>query len=426
MPLFTPGQKFDDFLKDYYSVGPNGYFKALRQMGENGPAEVEDIKKILTADESNYYLQTYAAQVQYYGSFFTELYKLLDKRPITEVGDSFKYTAAHNLVTTGIGPGGATDIFADAPTEPAVSVIDNIMSPVQKITLQRDLHSMIRESLPANKIANSGSNWQWITQNLAPQALFDKIDTWLGGYEIAANVHGVDTVAGINIDCIDRMVSNKTESGAADHVSLATDGDIYWDGAGTGSIKIDRSSATTWDAQIKLPTVAGTTEAWRILDELDDLIAVAKRYSERKRYIIITTPAMLNMIQEEINPQGRYLEDTVDVTYGINGIETRPGHTAGFEVSAIKSNGIKMPVFASSALPTKNSVYTTATAGHLYALDLDHIFIRVDMPVTYLETGFGVEMLHQSYTRSRAMLFTVSNLVCDKFACHAALKWTPV
>jgi hypothetical protein len=82
-------------------------------------------------------------------------------------------------------------------------------------------------------------------------------------------------------------------------------------------------------------------------------------------------------------------------------------------------------VFTSEVLPTKNSVYGTATetAGHFYAIDLDDMFIRVDMPVTYLETGFGSEMLTVNYFQSRAMLFTVAQLICTNPKSHFAIKW---
>jgi len=423
MVLFPDGQKFDDFLKQYYAVGLKGYLNYMAVAEETGGMEWEDYKKILTHDETNFYYNNYMAEVQYFGYMQSRIFPLLDKKPIQQALDSFKYTTAHGLLREGIGPGGATALFG-AQTEPTVAVIDKIISPIHKVTISRDIHSMIHERIDMAR--RGGTNWDWIKNDLTPKAFWDYYDMWLGGYEIAANVHGADTPALTHIECIDRMISSKAESGVATHVSAVTDGDIWWDGSGAGVMAIDRSSATTWDAQIKLPTTPGTNENYQILEEVDDLMAVAKKYSDNERYIALTTTAVANLIKDEMGTSQRYDGSDVKVAFGINGIQTYPGITAGRDVQAIETCGIKVPLFTSDMLPTLNSVYTTAAAGSLYLIDLDAMFIRVDIPATYLETGFGVEMLHQDYARSRAMLFGLSQLVCTKFAPHAALKWIAV
>lgn len=422
MVLFAPGQKFEDFLNDYYLVGSKGYLQYMGYAAENGPAEYDEFKKILTHDETNWYENAYAAEVEYQSYFNSELRKLFPKVPITSALDSFKYTTAHGLLTAGIGPGGATALLG-SPTEASVSEINKITSSIMKVTLARDLHSMLHEKIP---YVNRESNWSWMVNELAPNAFYDYIDKFLGGYETASNVHGVDTPATTHIECIDRMVSDGTESGdGTDHVSAVTDGDIIWDGVGSGSAKIDRSEAgyAFSDAQVKLPDTAGTEQNYQILEEIDDLMAVAKKYGRPHNYIGITTGKTLNKIQDEISPGRRILETEINVSIGLNGVNTRPGVNAGTPVRAIVTNGETVPMFTSEALPTKNSVYTTATSGHLYIIDLNHMYIRTDMPTTYLETGFGVEMLHQDYARSIAMLFNVEQLVCKQFRPHMALKW---
>jgi hypothetical protein len=224
------------------------------------------------------------------------------------------------------------------------------------------------------------------------------------------------------------MISNKTESGAANHVDAAGDGDIYWDGVGTGTIRFDRSGAPAFaEAQIKLPSAAGTAEAYNLMEEIDDLMAVAKKYSKNKRYIGLCTDKALNKLEAEIDPKQRFLEKQVNVAATIGGISTRRGHEGGFDVGAIVSCGVTIPMFTSNALPTLNSVYGTGTSvGHIFLIDLDGMYIRVDIPVTFLETGFGVEMLHQNYLRSRGMLFTLSQLVCTNFQSQAKLAWIAV
>jgi len=386
--MFENNQTFEQFLDDYYAVGPMGYLSYMGRLPDS------DLKKILVHTESNYYEYAYMKEVQLQLSVNSEIYKLLDKKPITTTGDSYKYTTALTVEKTAIGPGGTTAIFGTT-SEPTISTIKGITSGVEKITISRDLHSMIREKIPE---AHPGEpDWDFLKNKVSPMALWNKIDGYLGGSDTHAANQGVDTAAGSNIECLDRMISNTTESGVdATHVSTETDGDIYWDGLGT-TTQIDRSDTdVTWtNAQLKLPTTGGTEEAFHIMDELDDLMAAAKKYSENKRYIGLTTDATLNKIEQELNPQYRYLEKQVHVAQTIGGVSTRPGHEGGFDVGALVLCGVTVPVFTSNALPVGNSQYTTDTSGHFYLIDLDGLYIRVDIPVTYLETGFGVEMLHK-------------------------------
>lgn len=415
--MFEDNQTFAQFLDDYYAVGPAGYLQYTGRLPDS------DLKKILTHTETNWYEYAYMKEVQLELSVFSEIYKLLDKKPITATGNSYKYTAALGVDTTAIGPGGADAIFGTA-TEPSIKTIQGITSGVEKVILSRDLHSMILEKIPE---AHPGEpDWDFLKNKVAPTALWNKIDGYLGGYSVHATNQGVETPALKNIECIDRMISNKTESGGTTHVDTATDGDIIWDGVGTGSAKIDRSDATNYswaDAQIKLPAAAGTADAYHIMDELDDLMADAKPYSENKRYIGLTTDKTLNKIEKELDPKQRYLEKQVNVAATIGGISTRPGHEGGFDIGALVLCGVTVPVFTSNALPLTNTVYGTTTSGPFYLIDLDGMYIRVDIPATFLETGFGAEMLHQNYLRSRGVLFTVAQLVCTNFQSQAALKW---
>ena len=417
--MFEANQTFAQFLDDYYAVGPYGYLQYTGRMPDS------DLKKILIHTESNYYEYAYAKQVQLGLSVNTEVYKLLDKKPITAVGNSYKYTTAHGLDTTAIGPGGADAIYGTS-TEPTISTVQGITSGVEKVIISRDLHSMVTEKIPE---AHPGEpDWDFLKNKLAPMALYNKLDGSLGGTGTHATNQGVDTAALKNIECIDRMISNKTESGAANHVDSADDGDIYWDGVGTGTKKFDRSTAPAFaEAQVKLPTVAGTAQAYSILEEIDDLMAVAKKYSENKRYIGLCTDKALNKLEAEIDPKQRFLEKQVNVAATIGGISTRSGHEGGFDVGAIVSCGVTIPMFTSNSVPIVNSAYAAGTSlGHIFLIDLDGMYIRVDIPVTYLETGFGAEMLHQNYLRSRGMLFTLSQLVCTNFLSQAALKWIAV
>jgi len=413
--MFENGQSYEQFLNEYYSLGPRAYLEyASLPKGS-------DLQKILLHTETNYYANQFAMGCQLWLSSYSEIYKILDKKPITSFGDSFKYTTAYNLDSTAHDTEGSTAIFG-SPTEPGVSTVTGITSGIERIIMNRSLHDMIKEKIPG---ANGGTDWSWITKEIAPQALAYKIDKWLGGYETASHVHGVDTAAGANIECIDRMISNATESGAdGNWVNTKTDGDIIWDGKGNGSAKFTRSDST-FEANVTLPATTDYVDGYtyNMMDEIDDLMILCKPYSKNKRYIGLTTNKTLNLIESELSPGQRY-DETTQVQQTIGGINTRPGKVGGFDVTSIKTCGVTVPIFTSEALPVENSQITgDLTAGHFYLIDLDDLFIRVDMPATYLETGFGSEMLSVNYFQSRALLFTCAQLICTNPKSQGAIKW---
>jgi hypothetical protein len=205
------------------------------------------------------------------------------------------------------------------------------------------------------------------------------------------------------------------------------DGDICWDCAGT-TTQVDRSSTTDYDSQLKIPTtVVVTGKAWDILNELEDLMAAAKPYADRPyRYIGLCPDAAMNLIQREFSAEARtVLDKEVYVSESLNGVDTRAGPKYGHPVRALSLSGIDVPMFTSaSALPSDNSKYTTDGWGHVYIIDLNSMFIRVDLPATYGESGFGMDaMIQQNVPRSRGAILGVYQLVCTKFASNCKLGY---
>ena len=422
--MFEPGQSYAQFLNDYYTLGPQGYTKFLGLRSRVGPENVwaemgfdpddELAKAALLSTTADYYANAYAAKVSVAFTVDTELYKLFDKKPMLQVGDSYKYLEAHGVSVVQAAPDSADSMFS-AVTMPAPGKIEKIRSPYNGVELQRSLTSMLHEKLPT--VTSEGTDWAWVRDQIAPLGLADNIDASLGT--------NFDTPALKNIEALDRMITSVTECTGVNWASAATDGDIFWDGIGTGAAKVDADTDAWSGSQVTLggTATADDSTVFAILEEIDDLMALAKRYSSRKRYIAITTPSTYHKIVDEIEPGLRLLPDTVKVSQNIGGISTYGGQDAGMDVGAIISNGITMPLFVSSAIAKVNSIKTTATSGNLYMVDLDHMYVRVDMPMTYLETGFGMDMIHQNALTSKAILFIIQNLVADKFPCHAALKW---
>ncbi len=423
--MFEPGQSYSQFLNDYYTLGPQGYTKFLGLRARVGPENVwaemgfdpadELAKAALLSTTADYYANQYAAKVTMAFTVDSELYKLFDKKPMLQVGDSYKYLEAHGVSIVQAAPDSADSMFSGV-TMPAPGKVEKIRSPYNGVELERSLTNMLHEKLPT--VISEGTDWAWVRDEIAPLGLTDNIDASLGTNH--------DTPALKNIEGLDRMITSTVEcTTTGDWSSVDTDGDIFWDGIGTGTEKVDGDTDAWANSQVTLGGSATVDDStvFAILEEIDDLMALAKRHSKNKRYIAITTPSTYHKIVDEIEPGLRLLPDTVKVSQNIGGVDTYGGQDAGMDVGAIISNGITMPLFTSSAIDVVSSIKTTATSGNIYMVDLDHMYVRVDMPMTYLETGFGMDMLHQNALTSKAILFIIQNLVADKFPCHAALKW---
>lgn len=413
-----------------FSAWLERFYKNIGPEAERDP----ELQALLKADDrydfgsTDYFNPVYSAKISLEAlSRSTVLYKVLPKTTYFDKGDSLHYISAE---ATGINAnflGDETAMFSATTGIPAINDLDHLWPAVFHVGFEdtRIAREMAKFQAPPKtdlKVLLDYFNAYYA----------DRIDMQLAGSYLSATVHGVDTPAtstNATIESIDRMISNGTESGASNHVSVDTDGDIYWNATNTGAAKIDRSAVTWANAQVKLPAAAGTEDAFNILDELDDLMAVAKNYAPtaERNYIGLCSPKALNKIQDELDPKQRFLEFPMEVTQTIGGVSTRAGAVGGkFQVSALAITGIQVPMFDSPYLMGQaspwvweNSIYTTGGVGNIYLINTDNIEIRHLIPITYTETPNYADWI----LGNRHSIFSAMQLLCTNFACHAALKY---
>jgi len=239
------------------------------------------------------------------------------------------------------------------------------------------------------------------------------------------------------IESIDRLISDKTESGGTTFVSDATDGDIYY---GKSSLVIDRSDTdySYADAQVDLPD---STDA-RVLDlgMIDDVFADCLDYAgPNPEYIMLTGPRTLNEIAKLEDDKQRYIGET-EVQFTTNGVKTRSGIVAGQNVAAYKSNGYTIPIFTNKHICGENgnnltSKVTDADIGHIYLINMAdmHIrvallinmadmHIRVALPPMYTRTGPEHRLAMDSFD-DRHWILAGMQLVATKWQTHGAVKY---
>jgi len=420
---------FEMFCRKYYrSIGP-------------GARQDPDIQALLKADDrydfgsTDYFDPAYSARVTLEALVrSTDIYKLLPKTTYITEGDSMQYIKAED---SGLRAflGDETAMFGGDTYIPDITAIDRIWPAV--------FASMWEDTRVATELSKvPGRSSKVDLQTILDYKMshyLNAIDMQLAGTYLSTTVHGVDTPATstmATVECIDRMLSNGTESGATNHVGTATDGNIFWGKTnitGTDTIVFERAAdAAPWaNAQVKLPSVAATEEAYNLLDELDDLMAVAKQYapSDQRNYIGLCSDKALNKIQNELDPKSRVmLEGNMEVTQTLNGVSTRPGVVGGkISTQALMITGVKVPFFtsthfsgtATSGWLWKNQKYTTGGVGNIYLVNLDNIEIRHLIPITHeVYPNFGDWILG-----NRHVIFSGMQLLCRNFASHAALKY---
>lgn len=418
---------FSEYLRKYYKA-----------VGPNARADPEITEMLLKDDRydfarTDYFNPVYSMKVTLEAlTRSTSIYRLLPKTTYMQEGDSLHYIATDATVLAAfLGEDAA--MFGAATDVPDISDIDHMWPAVFFVGWEdtRVAREMAKFQAPpktdAEFLRKYFADWYW-----------NAVDQQLAGVYLSATVHGVDTPATstkATLESIDRMITNGTESGATTHVSLATDGDVFWGPTnitGTDTTRIDRSADTWADAQIKLPSTAGTEEAYNILDELDDLMATALTYAPtaERNYIGLCSAKALNKIQDELDPKMRFFstsEGQTMVTQTLNGVSTRPGATGGkFSVAGLLISGVKVPFFTSPYFSGKaspwvweNSVYTTGGVGNIYLVNMDNIEIRHLIPFTEIDyPNYGDWILGDRHTLVSAM-----TLIARNFASHAALKY---
>lgn len=416
--------KFEDFLARYYNaIGPNA-------------KQDPEVQALLKADDRYDYASTdffnpvYSSKITLEAlTRSTSIYRVLPKTTYMQEGDSMHYIGAEPSTLEAF-LGNETAMFAADTAMPAISDIDHVWPSVYMIGWED------------TRVANEMAKFQ-APPVTGPEFLkkyfadfyWNKVDQQLAGVYLSATVHGVDTPAtstNATIECIDRMISNQTESGVTNHVSAVTDGDIFWGPTnitGTDTAVWDRSAVTTADAQITLPSTPGTEEAYNILDELDDLMATAKAYAPtaERNYIGMCSDKALNKIQDELDPKQRYLEGQMEYTQTLGGVSTRPGALGGkFSAAGLTICGVKVPFFTSpyfsgqaSPWVWENAKYTTGGVGNIYLINMDNIEIRHLIPFTEIDyPNYGDWVLGD-----RHVLVSAMQLLCKNFASHAALKY---
>jgi len=193
---------------------------------------------------------------------------------------------------------------------------------------------------------------------------------------------------GTGMQSLDRVCGSAAENTAMSYTT--GDEDIYG---------LDRTTASWADAYVGH---ASTVDRYLALSHIDTMLQNVEPYwneGSRQNKVCITGYDTALRIGQLLQSQLRYTKERVTMT--VNGIKTAPGVDAGFEVASY--DGI--PII-------RDSNVNKDTISRIYMLDLDHVWIGMLQPITYLESEdyqaidkFGREGVY----------YMEGELVCDLF-----------
>jgi hypothetical protein len=215
----------------------------------------------------------------------------------------------------------------------------------------------------------------------------------------------VDTVAGDNLQSLDRLTSDpvKMTTGTG-HVNATTDHDIYSitrDGSvGFHSAEVDVSSSSSTNRNLSL-------------NQLDGLFQQLWTRGGNPK-VMLTGYDTLMRVQQLLQSQQRFM-DSKRVTPTYNGVKGVPGLEAGFIVATY--NGV--PIIPTKDMPTDGS----GSISRMYYLDTDYLWFQTAIPTQYFESGietgdpFAINRLGQE-----GLYRTMGETWCSFFGASGSIR----
>jgi len=207
-------------------------------------------------------------------------------------------------------------------------------------------------------------------------------------------LHGdADTLAGSNIESLDRVCSSQSEEAA---LLTAGDADIYG---------FDRSASTAYDAYVNHNSGTDRALSESMLRTGIDSIEEA---SGARPNVIITGFDTARDIDALVNTQTRYVTERVSINVGDAGIKTAAGNDAGLRVAAFDS----IPII-------RDKDVTKDTKSRVYLLNTEYLYVGVKQPVQYYETQ---DFFVAGTLGKKGMYYMAAELVCTRFNAQGKIR----
>jgi hypothetical protein len=247
------------------------------------------------------------------------------------------------------------------------------------------------------KTFNMSNKQELLDQGMDDTIGFEEIKQYMAK-EFVQHVNAMlladaDTLAGSNIESLDRVCSSQSEEAA---LLTAGDADIYG---------FDRSGSTAYDAYVSHNSGTDRALSDSILRTAIDSIEEA---SGARPNVIITGFDTARDIDAMAATQTRYVNERVSINVGDAGIKTAAGNDVGLRVAAY--DGIPVIRDKDVAKDTKSRVYI---------LNTEFVHIGVKAPVQYFES---TNFFEAGTLGKKGMYYMAAELVCTRFNAQGKIR----
>lgn len=222
-------------------------------------------------------------------------------------------------------------------------------------------------------------------------------------------VQDVDTPASNGMESLDRVASSKAET---DLVSTASDPDIYG---------LDRSAATTYDAQVSAAASSATASLRDLTISLIDGVWASVTGAGGMPKVIITKHNTLKVWSALLEAERRF-QGGLGVATVIPRSGGGAGVTPGTEVGFMAATYFGVPIIPCQDYPSTQATTRTGEVGPILFLDTDYLRVGILAPTRYMESDMGVDMITGDILGRRGMYETIGELRCYNFVAQGKIR----
>jgi hypothetical protein len=357
-------------------------FKTIQEMREAyyGPADSEIAQAVMKADApvisttTGVYNRVYGEAVWELLNNEARTWGVLPKKPLQNTG--FRVITARSST---LGTGGVAENAALPDTVKPTWALGSIT--LKEVSKTFDM-----------------SNKQMLLDDGNDDTIgFDQLKEYMAK-EFANHVnkmlHGdADTVAGNNLESVDRVCSSQSEESA---LLTAGDADIYG---------FDRSASTAYDAYVSHASGVDRAITEALMRTAIDTI---EENSGARPNVIITGYDTARDIDALVNTQTRYVNERVTINVGDAGIKTAAGNDVGLRVAAFDA----IPVI-------RDKDVSKDTKSRVYFLNTEYLFIGIKQPVQYFESKTFFEA---GKLGKEGMYYMAGELVCTRLNAQGKIR----
>ncbi|MEE9215671.1 MAG: hypothetical protein V3U54_13025 [Thermodesulfobacteriota bacterium] len=218
----------------------------------------------------------------------------------------------------------------------------------------------------------------------------------------------VDTLAGNNMESIDRMITNFSEVTDATISIDAGDGDLWGGSGGT----VDRDANNAW-SNAHVNHNSGTDR--ELTPKLiNDLFTETGRWTKKNHPRAIITGWDTYRRMGELRAPQMVFDNTKTIQPGFGGIQTpNPGVEGALNVATWDG----VPIIVSDDTPKD-------TISRIYLVNFNYMAIKVLMPTQFYQTGLTTDgnIFALDTFADEGMFVTMLELICKQFPSQAKLR----